>query len=169
MPLNRRQFIQITAALGLLTTGGLAIEVSTWWNTPASAPFQHLNEPEARVVNALGGAAFPSGDTIELSGTEAGLDRFFDTVLGAMTNENRILLKLLLETIDHYTLVSHGTHFSQMHTAERQHLIEQWLQHDNHLFRGAIQSIIVFLGMGYTAHPTASAHLSQYFRCGFGA
>lgn len=169
MPLNRRQFIQITAALSLLTTGGLAIEVSTWWDTPASTPFQHLNDTEARVVNAIGEAAFPSGDTIPLSGSEAGLDRFFDTVLGAMTNENRSLLKLLLETIDHYTLVAHGAHFSNLQTTERQLLIEQWLQHDNHLFRGAIQSIIVFLGMGYTAHPTASAHLSQYFRCGFGA
>ena len=160
--------MKITAALSLLTTGGLALEISTWLNSSASEPFQHLNQTEANVVNAIGGAAFPSGDILELSGDDAALDRFFDTVLHTMTNQNRTLLKLLLETIEHYTVLSHGSYFSNLDTQERQRLIELWLEDDHHLFRGAIQSIIVLLGMGYTAHPIASEHLSQYFRCGFG-
>ena len=169
MSLTRRQFIKITTALSLMTAGGVGIEVSTWWDTPASEPFQHLNHTEAKVVNAIGGAAFPGGDVLSLSGDTAILDRFFDAVLNAMTAQNRNLLKLLLEAIEHYTVVSHGTYFSNLETLERQTLIEQWLKHDNHLFRGAIQSVIVLLGMGYTAHPEASKHLTQFFRCGFGA
>ena len=169
MPLNRRQFIKIGAALTVALSGAAALELSTWWDAPADAPFSLLNSTEAITVNAIGGAAFPSGEIIALNGSDASLDRFFDHVLIAMTQEKQHLLKLLLETIEHFPLVTHGQYFSKLQVSDQQHLIEGWLQSDHHLLRGAIQSLIILLSMGYTAHPTASKKLSSYFRCGFGA
>ncbi len=169
MSLTRRQLLQWTAALSLAGTVVGAVEVSTWWDTPPDAPFVNLNMLEAEVVRSVAGSAFPSGDTIDLDGGNANMDRFFDSLLSAMTNENRVLLKLLLEAIDRATLPTHATHFINLSVSEQQHCIEAWLVNGNALFRGAIQSLIVLLGMGYTAHPTASSHLKRYFRCGFGA
>ena len=169
MSLTRRQLLKWTATLSLAGTVASTVEVYSWWNTPPDAPFENLNLLEAEVVRSVAGAAFPSGDTIGLDGGDANMDRFFDTLLSAMTSENRVLLKLLLEAVDRATVPTHASHFINLSIVERQRCVEGWLLHDNALFRGAIQSLIVLLGMGYTAHPTASTHLRRYFRCGFGA
>ena len=71
-----------------------------------------------------------------------------------MSTENRTLLKLLLEAIDRATLPTHATYFTNLSLSDRQDCIQQWLQNPSHLIRGAIQSLIVLLGMGYTAHPS---------------
>ena len=169
MKLTRRQLIQWSGVLGLASAAAVGITVASWWDTDADAPYFNLNELEGKVVNAVSGAAFPAGDIIDLDGETANLDRFFDEVLSSMSLENRTLLKLLLETIERSTLPTHMTYFSDLTSQDRQQCIEGWLQHSNHLVRGAIQSLIVLLGMGYTAHPAASTTLSRYFRCGFGA
>ena len=169
MKLSRRQLIKWGAALGVASTVVASVNIIMWWDTAPDAPFTNLNEIEAQVVNSVAGAAFPSGSTIALDGSAANLDRFFDTLLSSMTTENRKLLKLLLEALQHATLPTHGALFTSLSQSERTQCIQEWLQHGNHLLRGAIQSLVVLLGMGYTAHPTASNHLSRYFRCGFGA
>ena len=168
MTITRRQLLQWTSVLGLASSVAMGVHVSKWWNTDSETPYVNLNLLEANVVNAVSGAAFPGGSTINLSGDEAGLDRFFDKLLSSMSNENRTLLKLLLEAIDRATLPTHTTYFTTLSLEEQQRCIQQWLHNPSHLIRGAIQSLIVLLGMGYTAHPIASEHLSQYFRCGFG-
>ena len=168
MTISRRQLLQWTAALGLASSVAIGVNVSTWWNTDPDTPYVNLNLLEANVVNAISGAAFPAGSTINLNGGQAGLDRFFDELLSAMSSENRTLLKLLLEAIDRATLPTHTTYFTALSLEERQLCIQQWLHNPSHLIRGAVQSLIVLLGMGYTSHPIASEHLSQYFRCGFG-
>lgn len=168
MTITRRQLLQWTAALSVASSVAVGINVSSWWNTEPEHPYENLNLIESAVVNSVSGAAFPTGNTIELNGEDAGLDRFFDELLSSMSSENKSLLKLLLEAIDRATLPTHGTYFTDLSLRERQHCIQQWLDHPSHLIRGAIQSLIVLLGMGYTAHPVASTHLSQYFRCGFG-
>ena len=168
MTITRRQLLQWTATLGIAGTVAVGISITSWWNTDPDSPYSNLNLLEGRVVNMVAGAAFPSGTTIELDGEQANLDRFFDTVLSSMSDENRTLLKLLLESIDRATLPTHATYFTNLPLEDRQACIHSWLHNPSHLIRGAIQSLIVLLGMGYTAHPVASAHLSQYFRCGFG-
>ena len=166
--INRRTLLQwgsiITIAIGTATS----IEVYSWWDTDPETPFQTLNQQEASVVRAVAGAAFPTGESIQLDGMDANLDYFFDELLLAMSNENRTLLKLLLETIDHITFPTESKYFSEMTIVNQQQYLHTWLNHDNHLVRGAMQSLIVLLGMGYTAHPTASGSLSKLFRCGFG-
>jgi len=169
MKLTRRQLIQWSGVLGLASAAAAGVNVASWWDTIPDAPYINLNELEGQVVNAVSGAAFPAGDVIDLDGETANLDRFFDEVLSSMSSENCTLLKFLLETIERSTLPTHMTHFSDLPIKDRQDCIESWLQNPNHLIRGAIQSLIVLLGMGYTAHPTASTKLSRYFRCGFGA
>ena len=169
MEMTRRQLLRWTTTLGLASTVVGTIQLYRWWDTDPDTPFANLNTLEASVVRAVGRGAFPSGDTIALNGEEASLDRFFDTLLTSMTDENRVLLKLLLEAVERTSLLSHGTFFTSLSSIEQQQCIESWLDSSNALFRGAIQSLVVLLGMGYTAHPKASAHLSRYFRCGFGA
>ena len=161
--------LQWTSALGIAGSVAVGISITNWWNAEPNLPYHNLNLLEGNVVNMIAGAAFPSGATIDLDGELANLDIFFDTVLSSMSEENRTLLKLLLEVIDRATLPTHGTYFSNLPLDVRQSCINRWLQNPSHLIRGAIQSLIVLLGMGYTAHPAASKHLSQYFRCGFGA
>lgn len=169
MKLTRRKLIQWSGVLGLASAAAVGINVASWWDTAADAPYVNLNDLEGQVVNAVSGAAFPAGEAIDLDGETANLDRFFDEILSSMSSQNRTLLKLLLETIDRSTLPTHMNHFSDLPVKDRQECIESWLQNPNHLVRGAIQSLIVLLGMGYTAHPSASTTLSRYFRCGFGS
>ena len=169
MAITRRQLLRWTTVLGTATTLVGGVHLYSWWDTPPEAPFVNLNTLEASIVRVVGGAAFPSGETINLDGYSANLDRFFDTLLSSMTTENRQLLKLLLEAIERATIPTHGSFFTSLSTPEQQACIETWLQSSNALFRGAIQSLVVLLGMGYTAHPTASTYLARYFRCGFGA
>lgn len=169
MGMTRRQLLRWTTTLGIASTVVGSIQLYSWWDTDPEAPFVNLNTLEASVVRAVGRGSFPSGETIDLDGGEANLDRFFDTLLTSMTDENRVLLKLLLEAVERTSLVSHGSFFTSLSPTEQQHCIETWLGSSNTLFRGAIQSLVVLLGIGYTAHPTASTHLSKYFRCGFGA
>ncbi len=168
MAITRRQLLRWTTVLGTATTLVGGVHLYSWWDTPPESPFVNLNTLEASIVRVIGGAAFPSGETINLDGYSANLDRFFDTLLSSMTTENRLLLKLLLEAIERATIPTHGSFFTSLSAPEQQACIETWLQSSNALFRGAIQSLVVLLGMGYTAHPTASTHLERYFRCGFG-
>ena len=165
---SRRRFIQWSSSLTIAIGAISSIEVISWWDTNPDEPYHTLNTQEAMVVRAVSGAAFPTGDSIQLDGGDANLDRFFDELLRAMTRENRVLLKLLLETVDHSTLPTEANHFSKLDASTQQQYLHTWLNHNNPLLRGAVQSLIVLLGMGYTSHPTASKPLSKYFRCGFG-
>ena len=169
MTITRRQLLKWTAALGVASSVAVGVNVSSWWNSDPEAPYENLNLLEASVVNSVSGAAFPTGATIVLNGENAELDRFFDNLLSSMSSENRTLLKLLLEAVDRATLPTYGTYYTELSLSERQQSLQTWLHHPSHLVRGAVQSLIVLLGMGYTAHPIASTHLSKYFRCGFGA
>ena len=168
MAISRRQFLALgaatSAAVGLL--GGVTIW--SWWDIPPSDSYQTLHEDEARTLRHIAGAAFPGGETIALQGKDAKLDRFFDELLLSMGDNNRKLLKLLINSLENLTKVTHFSAFSNLSENQQRRMITEWLQNDNHLFRGGIQSLVLLLGMGYTSHPEASATLSQYFRCGFG-
>ena len=169
MAISRRQLLALgtatSTAVGLLGAG----TIWSWWDTDPSDSYKSLNDEEAKMIQCIAAAAFPAGDTIPLDGKEAKLDYFFDDLLLSMTNTNRKLLKLLLHAVDKITIPSHLSAFSDLDPITHRQLLADWLAHDNHLFRGAIQSLVILLGMGYTNHPKASKVLSQYFRCGFGA
>ena len=169
MPITRRHFIALGAATAVSATLVGSATLVSWWDTLPDAPYHALNSHEANVLRHFAKAAFPSGDAIPMDGSEAQLDRFFDTILMSMTDQNRKLLKLLIQAIDKFPVPLHFASFSTMPTPDQRELITNWLAHDNHLFRGAITSLVLLLGMGYTSHPTASKVLESSFRCGFGA
>ena len=168
MKLSRRNLLKIIGLSSGLVGIATGSTLYAWWNTSPDQPFECLNNQESAMVRSLCEAAFQGGPTIELDGADANLDRFFDQLLTGIPDINQQLLKLLLHALDHSTWLSHQQSFTTLSKAQRSTILENWLQDDNHLFRSAVQSVIVLLGIGYTMHPIASKHLSQYFRCGFG-
>jgi hypothetical protein len=157
------------SAAGSVAIGMLgAVTIINWWNVAPSAPYKSLHKDEAKTLRYIAGAAFPSGDNIPLNGADANLDRFFDELLSNMSDENRKLLKLLIQAIEKLPILNHFQSFSNLSDIEQIELVTTLFNDDNHLVRGAIQSLVVLLGMGYTSHPTASVIISDYFQCGFG-
>jgi len=169
MPITRRHFIALGAATAVSATLVGTTALVNWWDTTPEEPYQTLDQHEANVLRHFAAASFPSGDTIPLDGGKAQLDRFFDTIVLSMTDENRKLLKLLIQAIDKLSLPLHFSTFSNLPLSTQRELLQMWLAHDNHLIRGAIHSLVLLLGMGYTTHPIAAQRLEPSFRCGFGA
>jgi len=166
--INRRKLLLYSA----IVAGGAAITASitiySWWDTPPQEPYTHINKKEAQLVSLVAGAAYPKGKQIDLDGSEAQIDRFFDLFLNNLTEEKQNLLKLLLQVTERISLLSHRAYFSDLSKEQQQHCIENLLQHDQHLVRSAYQSLIAILGMGYTTHPDVVKKLSSFHRCGYG-
>jgi len=169
MLISRRQFVSISIATSTAVALLGAGTIWSWWDIPPSESFATLHENEARILRNISAAAFPGGEAITLDGKQARLDRFFDGLLQAMPDENRKLLKLLINGIDNLTLATHYSSYTSLDDQVQRQVLTGWLSNDNHLFRGAIQSLVLLLGMGYTAHPDVAPTLSKYFKCGFGA
>ena len=168
MKITRRHLLALSAATaaatGLLAGG----TVYRWWDQPPDGAFAHLTDDEAAFLRSFSGAAFPSGDTIPLSGADAGIDVFFDAVLGGMPELTGNLLKLLAQALERATLLSHGGHFTALPLDVQQSALKMWMHSDIAEIRGAVTSLVVLLGMGYTTHPEVSPIMSAWHRCGYG-
>ncbi len=168
MSITRRHLIAASAgisAAAAVCAGGVGIR---WWDAPAGASWVNLAADEVALVRALSGAAFPAGAFIHLSGADAGLARFFDAMLSGMPALTGDLLKLLAQALEHFTLVTHGDRYSMLSLAEQQLQLERWLSSSRPELRGAVMSIVVLLGMGYTTHPDVAARISPWHGCGYG-
>jgi hypothetical protein len=142
--------------------------VYQWWDTDPEEPFTSLNRKEARLIQLIAKAAFPSGTQSKLDGAQAQLDRFFDLFLGQLEKQNQTLLKLLIQATDRITIPFYGSYFSNLTEKQQQSCIEDLLNSEQHLLRSAYQSLIAILGMGYTTHPQIAALISPLHRCGYG-
>ncbi|MFT5685333.1 MAG: hypothetical protein ACI8RZ_006284 [Myxococcota bacterium] len=168
MAITRRHLLAASAgiaAAAAVCAGGIGIR---WWDAPPGAGRVNLSDDEAALVRALSGAAFPAGKFIELSGGDVNLDRFFDAMLSGMPKLTGDLLKLLTNALEHFTLATHGTRYSVLSLADQQAQLDGWLTSDRHELRGAVQSVVILLGMGYTTHPEVAALISPWHGCGYG-
>lgn len=168
MAITRRHLLAASAGIAAAAAacaGGVGLR---WWDAPAGAAWVNLAEEEVRLVRALAGAAFPAGAFIDLSGADADLDRFFDAMLSGMPELTGDLLKLLAQALEHFTLATHGARYSTLTLAEQQAQLESWLSSSRPELRGAVMSIVVLLGMGYTTHPDVAARMSPWHGCGYG-
>ena len=169
MKITRRHLLALSAATvaaGVVCAGGVGL---SWWDQPAGAGYQHLSTAEAEFVRAFGGAAFPGGATVALDGSDAGLDHFYDALLDGMPEVTASLLRLLTHALDGAARLGGGGGFTALSRQAQQAHLEAWLQSDIAEVRGAISSLVVLLGMGYTIHPDVAPLMSQWHRCGYGA
>jgi hypothetical protein len=165
---TRRQVLALLSAGGIaagLLAGGV---LGSWWNQPADAPFARLEEEEAAVLRIIAGAAFPGGATVALDGAEAGLDRFFDELLGGLPEIQGQLLRLLLHALDSAAIADAGARLRDLEPAQARTFVTSLLSSDIAELRGAVTGLVILLGMGYTVHPQVSPYLSQFHRCGYG-
>ena len=169
MKLSRRQMLAMIAAAGAVSMAGAVTVGAQWWDQGPDAPWAALAEEEATVVRAVAGAAFPSGRTIALHGKDAELDRFFDALLQAVPATQRKLLKLLLHALDAGALATSGARLGGLSETEQRAFVMGLLNHPIAEVRGAVQGLVVLLGMGYTTHPAVAPVMSTWHRCGYGA
>ena len=168
MPLTRRQLLTI-GGLSCLTFGLSATMLGRqWWNTPASAPYQNLSQQEAQMIMAISAAVFPAGAVISVNPNSLKLDHYFDSLLQQLPQMQEKLLKLLLNALNSAPYISFQSSFLAQSAVEQQRQVQDWLNHSNHLIRGAITSLIVLLGMGYSAHPEIAPYFGQMHQCGYG-
>lgn len=168
MQITRRHILALTAASATATAicaGGVAL---TWWDQPPGIGYTQLADREGAFIRAFSGAAFPGGDVIALSGADADIDRFFDAVLCGMPDLTADLLRLLMQSLERATLLTNGATFTALSFPEQQAVLRSWFTSDVAEIRGAISSLVVLLGMGYTTHPEVSPIMSAWHRCGYG-
>lgn len=168
MKFTRRHLLATSGALaaaGAIGAGGLALR---WWDRPPGAGFAALSLDEHAFVDAIAEAWMPEGGEPSLSGRQAKCGDFFDATLAAMPRQQAKLLKLLLQVLDDTTLVTHGAAFRHLDQAAREAVLHGWIHHDQHLLRGAVQALMILLGVGYTTHPDVAAALQPNFTCWYG-
>jgi hypothetical protein len=162
--LTRRHLLALASLSALAAGAGLRAE---WWRTPAAAGFTHLDADEAALLRALAGAAWPAVDGLP-GGGEIGLDHFLDGLLGAMPDTPRDLMRALMHAVDGGPYPTRLSDFAGLPLAARQEVLAGWLAHPLLEVRSALQSLVVLLGMGWSAHPAVSARLSRLSACGLG-
>ena len=169
MRITRRHLLALSAgttAAAALVAGGIA---TRWWNQPADAPFDVLNQDEAAFVRAWASAAYPANEIISLAGEDAGLDRFFDQMLKTTPADAAKLLRLLLHALDTATYPTEGMAFSKLAEDQRQVVFTRWINSDIAPFRSATQSLVLLLGMGWSIHPDVAPHMRALHSCGYGS
>ena len=166
--ISRRHLISLIALSGAAVPFAAALEMYAWWNRPASTPFIHLSKEEADQVCRIADVLFPAGESIDLSGGSAQIDRFLDQLINQFGEMEISLIKFLLNGLEQLPLTMYGSAFSDLSPKQRLEFLNTWIHHDNYLIRNAMMSIITLMGMGYTSHPEVSPFLSRHHRCGFG-
>ena len=168
MMLSRRQLIKICAAVGISSGIGISALGFRWWDVPAGVPYRKMSIEEATVLTIIAHAAFPPGPIIAQNANDLKIDRFFDHLLSNMPMVQTKLLKLLLNALNTAPYLEIKSSLSSQSSIEQQEQVEKWLNHPNYLFRNAVTSLVILIGMGYTAHPEVSPYFSQMHQCGYG-
>jgi hypothetical protein len=165
--ITRRQMLAATAVVAAAGTVGGGLRVRSWWDQDAQDEWQVLSPREVELVDALADAMFPPGGTPALSGSESGVTRWFDAVLGSLPEPTGELIRLLLHALDDQTRVTTGRSLTGLSIEDRSDKLRGWLASDNHLVRGAVSSISLFLSMGYCGHPDVKEACGWIWPCGF--
>jgi len=154
------------AAAGAATAG---LRAFSWWDAPVGAGFAALSDREADLVDSLGEALFPAGGVPALSGADAGLARFLDEVIDVMPGATDNLLRLFLCALDDTARLTRFSGYCELPLAERTELLGTWSQSPHYLFRSSVNSLVLFLSMGYCMHPEVKDACGWIFPCGYGA
>ncbi|MCP4869129.1 MAG: gluconate 2-dehydrogenase subunit 3 family protein [Proteobacteria bacterium] len=165
--ITRRQMLAAAGVLSAAGAVGIGVRVGSWWDQDPGAEWQALSPREAELFDALADAMFPPGGTPALSGSESGVTRWFDAVLATQPDPTGDLIRLLLHALDDWTRVSTGKSLTGLSVTERGDKLRGWLSAENHLVRGAVSSIALFVSMGYAGHPDVREACGWIWPCGY--
>ncbi len=168
---TRRHLLTAAGAFATAAVAGTAVvgaASQVWWNQPHDSATRHLSRDEIDFCDALADAIFPPSPDLPLRGAEAGVGRFFDTVLDGMAPFQRKMLRLGLHALDQWPRPTHGRPFRELAGIEAIAVLDGWVHSDIAELRGLVASVYIFVAMAYTVHPDVSAVLSRQFLCGYG-
>ena len=165
--ITRRHLLAAAVALAMAPAGAAGV-VYSWWSQPAQAPLRHLSASEVAFFDALADAIFPAGGTPALSGREAGVSRYIDGVLAGMAETQRDLFRVALHALNTLAWKQAGATRPELDAGPVGEVLRGWLTGTDGNLRGLAQSLHIFVGMAYLAHPEVSPVLAEQFGCGFG-
>lgn len=168
MRLTRRHLLALAGLTTAAATAGVGLTLVHWWDQPPEAPYLHVSADEARFLDALAEAVFPTGGTPALGGASASVARYMDLVLSGLVGTQRELIRISMHALDNLARVHGGAAFSDLPADRAEAQIRDWLASPNGVERGLAQSLYLFVVMGYTAHPEVAPILRPWFNCGFG-
>ncbi len=168
MQITRRHLLALGAATAAASVLGVGATAAHWWNQPPHTGFKQLSSREAEVVRAWAAAAFPGGEAVALDGGQAGLDHFFDGVLSHTPATQRKLLKVLLHAVNTGAVALCGARLTSLSGPDARTVFHRLSAHDVAEVRGAMSSLTVLLGMGYSTHPEVAPIMARWHRCGYG-
>jgi hypothetical protein len=120
-----------------------------------------LSRKEQAIVSACADALFPPGGPIPVSGTEAGLVRYLDSYLGRLPRTPRILVRLLLFSVEHgpWIFGPRPARFTRLRPVERVAVLRAMARSELYFRRVSFLSLRTVLTMGYLAHPEVQRQL----------
>jgi hypothetical protein len=118
-------------------------------------PAAWLNRKEQAIVSACADALFPPGGPIPVSGTEAGMIHYLDTYLGRLPRVPRLLVRLLLQSIEHgpWLFGPRPARFTRLRPVERVAVLRAMARSSIYFRRVSFLSLRTMMTMGYLAHP----------------
>lgn len=147
---------------------GSGLLARSWWARPPGLGYRVLDATEGAIVQALAGAAFPSGGEVDVAGSAMGLDHFFDEMLAHMETTAATELRLLLRILDAGPLWARSSTFRSLDGASQRATLAEWLDDNLLEVRSASMGVLVLLGSGWALHPRVSAVFARWHQCGFG-
>lgn len=167
--ITRRHVLAAMGAVPVVGALGAGATAWQWWDRPPGDGLLSLSSDEHAFVQALAEAWLPPGGEPAISGAEARLGDFFDDVVAAMSDEQAVELKLLLQLLDDLPRATHwGRPFRALELEARIAQLDGWVHHDQWLLRNAAVAVLALIGGGYTTHPDVLPMLSPWFKCAYG-
>lgn len=169
--MDRRTFLKVGGCSTLgLALGGLAYRVGgVWWDQTSAAELRVLSDDEAEIFGAIADTMFPGEDFPGgmPSATQTGIVEFFDGYLASIDEMTSKLLRLLLHAIDDGAILADfgATRFRYRPQAEREEILEAWGRSWFSARRGAYNSVMMLMAMGYTEHPDVIAAAGFDYTC----
>jgi len=109
-----------------------------------------LSAKEQAILSACADALFPHGGPLPLSGTEAGVLPFFDSMLRQLPKQNRLLIRALLLLLEHGPwVVNRRARLTRQAPEVRVDTLRSWSESRHYLLRTAFIGIRALLTMAY--------------------
>jgi hypothetical protein len=120
-----------------------------------------LSRKEQAIVTACADALFPPGGPIPVSGTDAGLVGYMDTYLGRLPRVPRLLVRLLLISVEHgpWIFGPRPARFTKLRPVERIAVLRAMARSSIYFRRLSFLSLRTMMTMGYLAHPEVARRM----------
>ena len=155
--------------LGWLVLAALAaaflVRVSWGYPRPRSRT-RALFRGEAALLASAAQAMYPPGGAIPPSGLDAGIPGYVDRLMAASHPRIRLLLHLLIFTVEHATLVfwapgyTGWRRFSALTSGQQVAVLDAWARSPIFFRRLVFTSLRTLCTLGYFAHPPVQRQLS---------